>query len=62
MSPFIPCQDGAVPNLGDKAAELVKEAQKGGPVLAKAVEAALEPIFLRQIRAPRVIHHSRSYF
>lgn len=43
-------QDGTVPKLGDKAAELVAEAQQGGPILAKAVEAALEPLFLRQVR------------
>jgi len=46
-------KDGAVPKLGDKAAELVAEAQQGGPILAKAVEAALEPLFLRQVRELR---------
>lgn len=48
--PKLSSQDGAVPKLGDKAAELVAEAQQGGPILAKAVEAALEPLFLRQVR------------
>jgi hypothetical protein len=46
-------QEGAVPKLGDRAAEIVAEAQQGGPVLAKAVEAALEPLFLRQVREAR---------
>ena len=48
--PKLSSQDGTVPKLGDKAAELVAEAQQGGPILAKAVEAALEPLFLRQVR------------
>ena len=48
--PKLSAQDGTVPKLGDKAAELVAEAQQGGPILAKAVEAALEPLFLRQVR------------
>lgn len=46
-------KEGAVPKLGDRAAEIVAEAQQGGPVLAKAVEAALEPLFLRQVREMR---------
>lgn len=46
-------KEGAVPKLGDRAAEIVAEAQQGGPVLAKAVEAALEPLFLRQVRETR---------
>ena len=52
-------QEGAVPKLGDRAAELVAEAQQGGPVLAKAVEAALEPLFLRQVRETRQILKGR---
>lgn len=48
-----PHEEGAVPQLGSKAAELVAEAQQGGPVLAKAVEAALEPLFLTELRASR---------
>ena len=46
-------KEGAVPKLGDRAAEIVAEAEQGGPVLAKAVEAALEPLFLRQVREAR---------
>eukprot|EP00438_Fugacium_kawagutii_P012143 Skav235293 [mRNA] locus=scaffold4363:56397:62900:- [translate_table: standard] len=46
-------EEGAVPQLGSKAAELVAEAQQGGPTLAKAVEAALEPLFLTELRETR---------
>ena len=56
---FYVAQEGAVPKLGDRAAELVAEAQQGGPVLAKAVEAALEPLFLRQVREARQILKGR---
>ena len=41
-----------MPQLGQKAAELVAEAEAGGPQLGAAVAAALEPLFLRQVRAP----------
>ncbi|CAK9061934.1 unnamed protein product [Durusdinium trenchii] len=41
---------GSVPNLAEKAQQLVAEAKSCSPVLAQAVSAALEPLFLRQLR------------
>ncbi|CAJ1427170.1 unnamed protein product, partial [Effrenium voratum] len=46
-------QERPVPQLGQKAAELVAEAEAGGPQLGAAVAAALEPLFLRQVRELR---------
>ncbi|CAE7516518.1 unnamed protein product [Symbiodinium sp. KB8] len=45
-----------VPNFGEKAASIVAEARQGGADLEKAVEGALEPLFIKQIHELKSKH------